>query len=41
MYKIVYDSCTCVYEKCTHKLLVSCPTEQEADEYIDNKYNTL
>lgn len=35
MYKVVYDSCTCVYEKSTHKLLCSFPTEKEADEYID------
>ena len=34
MYMITYNDCTCVYDKNTHKLLVKCPTEQEAYEYI-------
>lgn len=41
MYKLIYEDCTCVYEKCTHKLLVKCPTEQEADEYIINYISIL
>lgn len=36
MYKIIYDDCTKVYKKYTHELLGSFPTEEEADEYIDN-----
>ena len=36
MYKIIYPDCTCVYEKCTQKLLGRFPTEQEADEYIND-----
>ncbi len=36
MYKIIYDDCTCVYEKSTRKLLGRFPTEKEADEYINS-----
>ena len=33
MYKIIYDDCTCVYNK-SRQLLGSFPTEQEADDFI-------
>lgn len=39
MYKIIYDNCTCVYEKYTHKLLCKFLTETEADEYINETIN--
>jgi hypothetical protein len=37
MYKIIYNDCTKVYDKENHRLLGSFPTEQEADDFIDNK----
>lgn len=35
MYKVIYNDCTAVYDS-SGDLLVRCPTEQEADEYIDD-----
>lgn len=33
MYKIIYDDCTCVYNK-NRQLIGKFPTEKEADEFI-------
>ena len=36
MYKIIYSDCTKVYDKESHQLLCSFPTEKEADDFMYN-----